>query len=412
MFIKRGEGKVKYKILSLDGGGCWCILQVAALESIYGDIEGHQLLNHFNLVVANSGGSLVAACLFNNLKLSEIRNLIGNQETRKSIFKKIMFNPLGFSGLVPKYNTAEKYNALKSILITTGKKIGNLNLNNLKDTFSGKLKCPDLLIIGFDYDRERSVFFRSNTNSKTGSLFNPKKPPTITEAIHASSTAPISYFDEPAVFESADYSGNRFWDGAVAGYNNPLMAGITEAVGNGVKPNNIFALSIGTGNTCLPSAGNGDPDVMVEKLDGGFIGKNNIKKMAKSITYDPPDAATFIAHVMTGGKLPDKKNPNVTKSNIVRMNALIRPFSESGSWQPPTGLNANEFKKLVKLELDAVEKEDFDMVLTLGNLWINKDLEINQPIRMNSKLECEIGFDRFSEAKQKAQELFRTGGGS
>ncbi len=44
-----------YKILSLDGGGSWSIIQARVLLDIYGDIKGHALLRQFDLVIGNSG---------------------------------------------------------------------------------------------------------------------------------------------------------------------------------------------------------------------------------------------------------------------------------------------------------------------------------------------------------------------
>ncbi len=51
----------KFKILSLDGGGTWALLQVRALQLIYGpSVKGHEVLKDFDLVAANSGGSITA----------------------------------------------------------------------------------------------------------------------------------------------------------------------------------------------------------------------------------------------------------------------------------------------------------------------------------------------------------------
>ena len=48
------------RILSLDGGGTWAIIQVEALIDLYGrDARGHAILSHFDLAVATSGGALV-----------------------------------------------------------------------------------------------------------------------------------------------------------------------------------------------------------------------------------------------------------------------------------------------------------------------------------------------------------------
>ncbi|MEP6465243.1 MAG: patatin-like phospholipase family protein, partial [Parafilimonas sp.] len=75
-----------YKILSLDGGGSWSLIQARVLLDMYGDINGHELLRKFNLAIANSGGSLVLACLCNDMKMSEIINVFQDENLRKQVF--------------------------------------------------------------------------------------------------------------------------------------------------------------------------------------------------------------------------------------------------------------------------------------------------------------------------------------
>ena len=48
-----------HKILSLDGGGAWAMLQAMALGDLFGDRPGWEILAQFDLAVANSGGSIV-----------------------------------------------------------------------------------------------------------------------------------------------------------------------------------------------------------------------------------------------------------------------------------------------------------------------------------------------------------------
>ena len=51
----------KFRILSLDGGGSWALIQVMALINLYGgDATGHQVLRDFDLVAANSGGRVMS----------------------------------------------------------------------------------------------------------------------------------------------------------------------------------------------------------------------------------------------------------------------------------------------------------------------------------------------------------------
>ncbi len=43
---------MSYKILSLDGGGTWALLQAMALEDLYQGCSGHEILSNFDLAVA------------------------------------------------------------------------------------------------------------------------------------------------------------------------------------------------------------------------------------------------------------------------------------------------------------------------------------------------------------------------
>ena len=52
--------KKKYHILSLDGGGSWALIQVRVLIDLFGaNVSGYAVLKNFDLVTANSGGSVV-----------------------------------------------------------------------------------------------------------------------------------------------------------------------------------------------------------------------------------------------------------------------------------------------------------------------------------------------------------------
>lgn len=45
-----------YRILSLDRGGTWSLIQVKALMALYGEsTSGHTVLKDFDLVAGNSG---------------------------------------------------------------------------------------------------------------------------------------------------------------------------------------------------------------------------------------------------------------------------------------------------------------------------------------------------------------------
>lgn len=107
----------------------------------------------------------------------------------------------------------------------------------------GVIGKPELQIViaGFDYLHERVSFFRSNMLSNTD-RFTPKYfAMPLGHAIHASSNAPVNYFDAAAAttpfirkpkpdFTDKTYSMTSwYWDGAVSGFNNPVLAGLIEA---------------------------------------------------------------------------------------------------------------------------------------------------------------------------------------
>lgn len=82
---------MSFKIRSMDGGGAWSLIQARVLMDIYGDIGGHELLRQFDMVIANSGGSLVLACLCNDMKPSEIIKIFANKSNREQVFSKLTF---------------------------------------------------------------------------------------------------------------------------------------------------------------------------------------------------------------------------------------------------------------------------------------------------------------------------------
>ncbi len=74
----------RYRILSLDGGGSWALIQVKALIELYGlDTPGREILQDFNLVAANSGGSIVLGCLIENFSLRKILAFFNDEGERK-----------------------------------------------------------------------------------------------------------------------------------------------------------------------------------------------------------------------------------------------------------------------------------------------------------------------------------------
>lgn len=389
-----------YRILSLDGGGTWALIQAKVLLDIYGPTKpGHEILKDFDLVAANSGGSIVAGGLIANKTPSEILTNFTDQKTRESIFVELPWYKklLRTKDIGYQFSTEGKKKGLSQAL--SGIPYSALSMLEIKNRDN---KIIDFIIMGYDYDRERSVIFRSNLNSRAANFPRGGASISVLDAIHASSTAPVQYFDKPAIVGE-----KRFWDGAVSGFNNPVLVAVTEAIANHVNNNSIGVLSIGTGNTFLPTEQNmTNPTLCKQRENPGLV--NDIHKMAESILADPPDTASFIAYLMLEGDLPDVPPASFPISNtpIVRMNPLIRPKNTNGQWGFPSGYDSDGFMKLAKLDMAAVKPDDVDRINRFCNEWMNGDWQ-NQPIRHGADLDgnvpnqhfCEIGHPTYSDAK-------------
>jgi uncharacterized protein len=391
-----------YRILSLDGGGSWALLQVMALKTIYGDVSGHQVLSHFDLAAANSGGSIVLAAMAEGLPLSEIEAFFLTESRRRSVFVALSWwrkylRPSALfrlAGIGPRYATSAKLAGLQALLPTMGK----LPLDQLAQAIARKTgHLTHFLIMGCDYQDTRSIFFRSNMKSRAGS-FPPIPSPALAEAVHASSNAPINYFDRPAEFADSCY-----WDGGVSGYNNPVLAAVLEALANRVPHAAISALSLGTGTVRLPLAdGEVRPPLALKRARPTLPA--DLRKMALSILDDPPDAATFIAHVALNQALTDSQNQQIGNGCIVRLSPVIRPVKEFGYWRLPIGLNQKEFVGLANLGMDAVENDQVNLIKKLGIEWMADNVP-NQAIRSGQDFFCEIGNPTFSAARDAWKNL-------
>ena len=388
-----------YKILSLDGGGVWALVQVKALMAIYGGetVTGHQVLSNFDMAAANSGGSIVLGGLVANKTLGEILALFMDEKNRRSIFQptKSVLDTLIRWALKtgPKYDTAAKLVAFNTLLGPTGA----LTLPQAAAPIpaKGSGKPVHLLIMGFDFDRQLAAFFRSAEASRPGwGAGSATTACTLAEAIHASSTPPVAYFDAPTAFGK-----NRYWDGAIAAYNNPVNAAVAEALVMGAAPADIRALTIGTGTKRLhgPPVDNAPPLQMSREKTSLT---HDLGELSGALTDDPPDVASFMAHVLSGGP---PKTPAGVQSRIVRMSPMISPDRTNGvdppDWRIPTGFTTDSFTHLTNLALDALDQPDVDLIASYGDLWI-QDGALNHPVRMNAdSLKAEIGRDRFSAAR-------------
>jgi hypothetical protein len=329
------------------------------------------------------------------------------------------------AGLGPRYDAAAKLAGLRNVFgqdshITLDGAARKINQQNNKE------KRTELVIVGYQYDRERAKFFRSNPAS-LASGSGSSAMVTLAEAVHASSNAPINYFDEPAKVRIDDRDV-PFWDGAITGFNNPVMAGIIEAKANGVASANIHVLSIGTGNMFLPMVNphSAEHAILVTQPEEPKL-TTDVQKLASSILCDPPDAASFIAHVMLDGKISGDAADPVTTGPVVRLNPLIQPVLASRDgrdyWILPrnvrgpdhkwgqfprdaaAALNEDTFEELVKMDMDAVEDNEVRLIKAFAELWL-ADRIPNQPVRADGRLDCQIGHRWFSQGLAQAINYF------
>jgi hypothetical protein len=389
-----------YRILSLDGGGSWALIEVRSLIELYSPTTtGHEVLADFDLVAGNSGGSQVLAGLLEDLALKDLLAYYQDEAMRRSLFSPTPYRFYRWLnrhfGIGPAYSTDHKLEVLQQHLPKTGSK----TLAEAAKGLGRGAADIHLLIIGFDYDANRSAFFRSGPTTGPGWGHGHEASATLAEAIHASTNAPVNYFDGPAILPS----GGRFWDGGITGCNNPSLAAVTEAIGRGQTPTDIVVLSLGTGTVSLPTRYPTDPPDSPFVQPPGKTGLfNDIHRLATSIMDDPPDVATFLAHVMTGGDTNIAGSP---ASRVVRMNPKISPAGSPGAWGPPGKMTVQQFKDISTLAVDALEQKDVDKIAAYTELWLAGEVP-NQPIREDTTtMKLELGSATFKEAASLWQAL-------
>ena len=279
-------------------------------------------------------------------------------------------------------------------------KIGKLSLN--------------IIITGFDYDSQRATYFRSNKDSKMDSTYikndvNKTNDPgsfttvTLAQAVHASSNAPVMFFDEPAQFPVTTngvrtVKNRLYWDGAVGGNNNPVKSGLLEAMANDIDIKDIRIVSIGTSSTITPvlygeaNEPTSDLDFLIRKSKVNSFG-SDVKEMATSILSDPPDAATFDAHVIMN--LPnDKGNPK-----LIRINPLVKPLLKDNKFvMPGNNWSTKDMKTLFNLDMAVATPEGINLINTLCKDFF-LDLFDNQGIRIGGASRTAIlGHQYYSQA--------------
>jgi len=401
----------RIRVLSMDGGGSLAGVLALALGRVFGNqTAGREILREFHVVAGNSGGSIVLTALCCNYTPEDIASFYADPATVRrmfsprwaAIFKRIP--PLRI--LFPPYSASGKFRALNA-LFDRNRQPGEPLPSTIRMTEWPKYLQPDvesphgagpphdieLLVTAYDYDRERASFFRSNAESRAMSSAIHVSP-TLAEAVHASTNAPIYFFEEPAQFR-----GRRYWDGGLAGYANPILAAVIEAMANfPQRADDIRVLSIGTGIVTQASTDDGaEPPLGAPPASTGLF--TALKKAGLAVLADPPGAATFHAYVALGQPVPGRHEAPPAMSHVVRMCPFVRPVFDqaTGEWNPPAGLSTREFDGLVNLPSDAMRARELALIEKMANLWIAGSIP-NQPIRMGDRMRCDIGDETFSDA--------------
>ncbi|KAI9019726.1 acyl transferase/acyl hydrolase/lysophospholipase [Hyaloraphidium curvatum] len=287
----------KFRILSLDGGGVWSLLEFHALKETFGGhARGHDVLNSFDLVVCTSGGGLVVGALLSDCTLEQAIRLEFTKKARANLFKESKIRTVAAG--IPRWSADEKgkgfvdqYDSVAAALREdaelfresegpdsesakraeeAAKRAEELRFMEMRRIPVWMRQSPQsplrrhrthFLITAFDYVRKTTAYFRSYGDESAPYGTPELVDVTLPEAMHASSNAPVKYFDGPAVISRKDKSGKddngkvntyEFWDGGIAGLSNPAEAAVVEALSAGIRPEDIQLLSLGTGTVRLP----------------------------------------------------------------------------------------------------------------------------------------------------------------
>ncbi|WP_405414616.1 patatin-like phospholipase family protein [Maribacter sp. Asnod1-A12] len=397
-----------YKILSLDGGGSWAIIQLLTLKDRYGNLTGHDILKKFDLVIANSGGSIVLAALAENYTIDKAISLFKEKKNRELIFHKNSFKdryfPVDYLGLFnagfgPKYSATKKKEAFENLF----PQIDEIQMDEIPKLI-GKASLK-IVVATYDALNNRAKFFKSFST----------KPDTydsvrLTQAINGSSNAPVQYFDFPARFKAKQSDiYYELWDGALGGFNNPILAGIIEAYKLGVDLKTVQIISLGTSNSLMSSEAKKNfwdwkqialifrrKKFAFSKWKPQFnFFKETVLHQAKTILYQPPDTANYIA-MMFLQVATDK----LLNEQIIRLSPLIHYDEQTETSIIPL------VQDLYRLDMDLTKDEEIETLINCFNAWKSGKL-YNQPIEFKVERNNDLSFIKGDKWYQEGMERWR-----
>ncbi|MEH6592934.1 MAG: patatin-like phospholipase family protein [Halioglobus sp.] len=209
-------------VLSIDGGGSRGVIPTNVLNYMEQE-QKVSIRKEFDFFAGVSTGALVAAFLARNAGSMEYLATEGySSESMTRIFDKSIWDKmLGRLQNQPKYDGINKRAYID-------KQADGIHLNDIVD--------KHLLILAYDFINRELVTFKNNRGGD--SLYNP----ALAEICDAATAAPTMY---PPVSTTAP---KRRWlvDGAIA-TNDPSQCAISEALAMGHVLEDIWMLSLGTG---------------------------------------------------------------------------------------------------------------------------------------------------------------------
>ena len=221
------------RILSLDGGGSLAgIAGRGARPAVWRADAGPRNHPAIRCRRGNSGGSIVLTALCCNYTPQDIVRVYADPDTRPADVQPAVVGRRS-SGycrcgccFLP-YSSTGKFKALKDLFDRNGQS-GRAGALVIRLPIGRNTSRHDvnLLVTAYDYDRERAAFFRSNDQSPAQSSGAARQRDAGRSGSRVHQRADLR-FDEPA-----EVRGRRYWDGGLAGYNNPVLAAVVEAMTN------------------------------------------------------------------------------------------------------------------------------------------------------------------------------------
>lgn len=279
------------KVISIDGGGIRGIVPAYLLKCIEEKLQDH-LCNHVDLVAGTSTGAIVAAGVATGKSMGDIVDLYFKEGP--NIFEKNLNTRLkSIFGLRGGKHSVENFIEILQKYYGTGTLNESLNI--------------DFLSTAYSMTDGKPRFFNKQ---QEGEL-------PLAEVIAASSAAP-TYFD-PVVLQ-----GKEYIDGGVFA-GNPAMAAYAEIKDMyNVRADEIFMLSLGTGNRCQENLSvkkwfkfnwvNPLIDLMMS-ADGGVVHHQLVK------IYQSVDRSENY-HRITG-RVPTNIDSDMGNAKIDNMNNLL-----------------------------------------------------------------------------------------